>query len=221
MNYDIQRPIATKTEGQMSRDELYARVAKATRCQKKRAKKIISAAFDEMIGMMQDGWDILIPRFGAFRLITVEEHQAINPRTLETITVPRKKKVRFRASDPLKRAALEAPDEKIYLEDKIQRKTKRTQEEKECTEKEEENKINEEYVTEEEYINQEEYSLEDDNEEYLIEEEDEYLEEYNNQEEHNSKEHVTEKEHNQSNNKKTNSKVNNVEEDDADEWACI
>ena len=118
MNYEIQRPIAKKSEGQESRDELYSRVAKVARCQKKRAKLIISAAFDEMAGMVADGWDIAIPRFGRFVICTASERPGVNPMTGEKIIIPERKKIRFKPSSPLKRVVMSAPDEKVYLKDK-------------------------------------------------------------------------------------------------------
>lgn len=197
MNYEIQRPIAKKTEGAESRDELYSRVAKVARCQKKRAKLIISAAFDEMIEMMADGWDIGIPRFGRFVICTAPERPGVNPMTGEKIIIPERKKVRFKPSAPLKRAVMNAPEEKVYLKNKADprgRPKKQTIKEEEYSENEED--IVDEYDEDDDELNDAEYLEEDQSEENT---------ELNE-------------------NSQTTIKTDNAEEeeeDDADEWLCI
>lgn len=193
MNYEIQRPIAKKSEGQESRDELYSRVAKVARCQKKRAKLIISAAFDEMAGMVADGWDIAIPRFGRFVICTASERPGVNPMTGEKIIIPERKKIRFKPSSPLKRVVMSAPDEKVYLKDKEDPRG-RPRKQSVKTEDSEDEEVNlEEYDEDDDELNDAEYFEEDQLEEYI----------------------------DLNKNNTTDEEKNVEEEDDADEWLCI
>ncbi|MBD3246113.1 MAG: hypothetical protein GF333_03790 [Candidatus Omnitrophica bacterium] len=69
---------------------------------KKEAQAIVEKVFDSIKDSLGNKDDVTISGFGTFRVKTTKPRQGRNPKTGETIQIPAKQKVAFRASKDLK-----------------------------------------------------------------------------------------------------------------------
>jgi DNA-binding protein HU-beta len=69
---------------------------------KKEAQQIVDTILDSIKGSLRKREDVAISGFGTFRVKQTKARQGRNPKTGETIQIPAKKKIAFRASKELK-----------------------------------------------------------------------------------------------------------------------
>ncbi|MDD5194947.1 MAG: HU family DNA-binding protein [Candidatus Omnitrophica bacterium] len=85
----------------MNKAELVEVVAKNT-CTKKEAQTAVEAVLDAIRGSLKKQEPVAISGFGTFKVKQTKARQGRNPKTGETIQIPAKKKIAFRASKELK-----------------------------------------------------------------------------------------------------------------------
>ncbi len=69
---------------------------------KKQAQEIVDTILDSIKGSLKRADDVAISGFGTFKVKQTKARQGRNPKTGETIQIPAKKKVAFKASKDLK-----------------------------------------------------------------------------------------------------------------------
>jgi len=69
---------------------------------KKQAQEIVEAVWDSIKSSLKKKEDVAISGFGTFRVKQTKARMGRNPKTGESIQIPAKKKVAFRASKDLK-----------------------------------------------------------------------------------------------------------------------
>lgn len=72
------------------------------------AKRAVDAVFNAMTDALADGRTIELRGFGVFSTVDVQAQTRRNPGTGETVDVPAKRRVRFRAGRPLREAVCAA-----------------------------------------------------------------------------------------------------------------
>jgi len=77
-------------------------VVAAKTATKKQAAEIVDAIIDSMRGSLKKQEDVAISGFGTFKVKQTKARQGRNPKTGETIQIPAKRKVAFKASKDLK-----------------------------------------------------------------------------------------------------------------------
>jgi len=85
----------------MNKAELIEAVAKTT-CTKKEAQTAVESVFDAIKGSLKKKDPVAISGFGTFRVKETKARMGRNPKTGESIQIPAKKKVAFKASKELK-----------------------------------------------------------------------------------------------------------------------
>jgi nucleoid DNA-binding protein len=85
----------------MNKADLIEAVAKNT-CTKKEAQDAVEGVFDAIRASLKKQDPVAISGFGTFKVKQTKARQGRNPKTGETIQIPAKKKVAFRASKELK-----------------------------------------------------------------------------------------------------------------------
>lgn len=85
----------------MNKAQLVELVAQNT-CTKKEALTAVEAIWNGIKNSLKKKEDVTISGFGTFRVKTTKARTGRNPKTGETIQIPSKKKVAFRASKDLK-----------------------------------------------------------------------------------------------------------------------
>lgn len=85
----------------MNKAELIEAVAKTT-ATKKDAQTAVETVFESIRGSLKKKEDVAISGFGTFRVKQTKARMGRNPKTGETIKIPAKKKIAFRASKDLK-----------------------------------------------------------------------------------------------------------------------
>jgi DNA-binding protein HU-beta len=85
----------------MNKAQLVEAIAAKTST-KKQAQEIVEAVWDSIKGSLKQQEDVAISGFGTFKVKQTKARQGRNPKTGETIQIPAKKKVAFRASKELK-----------------------------------------------------------------------------------------------------------------------
>lgn len=81
----------------MNKTELIAKVAETTGLSKADAKKAVDGTLKVIVDAVKAEDKVTIVGFGSFDVAVRAEHQGINPATKETIMVPEKKVVKFKA----------------------------------------------------------------------------------------------------------------------------
>lgn len=81
----------------MNKTELVAKIAEGAGLSKVDAKKALEAALDAITAAVKAGDKVALVGFGTFSVSERGERQGINPATKETITIPAKKVVKFKA----------------------------------------------------------------------------------------------------------------------------
>ena len=85
----------------MNKAQLIEAVAQGTNT-KKEAQMAVEAVFGAIKGSLKKKDPVAISGFGTFKVKQTKARQGRNPKTGETIQIPAKKKVAFRASKELK-----------------------------------------------------------------------------------------------------------------------
>lgn len=89
----------------MNRDELVARVAEATRVEKKNIEQVLLAALEQIMQALRRNEEVALVGFGQFAVSTRRPRRGVNPRNpQEEIRIPAVKVVRFRPGKRLKEA---------------------------------------------------------------------------------------------------------------------
>lgn len=85
----------------MNKAQLIAKVAEKT-CTKKEAQMAVEALLEAIKDSLKNNEPVTIAGFGTFKVKERKARTARNPKTGETIQVPAKKTIAFRASKELK-----------------------------------------------------------------------------------------------------------------------
>ncbi len=85
----------------MNKAQLVEVIAQQTTT-KKEAQQLVDTMLDSIKGSLKKKEDVAISGFGTFKVKQTKARQGRNPKTGETIQIPAKKKVAFRASKELK-----------------------------------------------------------------------------------------------------------------------
>ena len=85
----------------MNKAQIVEVVAEKTET-KKQAAEIVDAIVDSMRNSLKKQEDVALSGFGTFKVKQTKARQGRNPKTGETIQIPAKRKVAFKASKDLK-----------------------------------------------------------------------------------------------------------------------
>lgn len=85
----------------MNKTELVAKIAEGAGLSKVDAKKALDATLEAITNAVKAGDKVALVGFGTFDVTERAERQGINPATKETITIPAKKLVKFKAGADL------------------------------------------------------------------------------------------------------------------------
>jgi len=85
----------------MNKTELVAKIAEGAGMSKVDAKKALDATLDAIKEEVKKGEKVALVGFGTFSVSKRDARQGINPATKETITIPAKKVVKFKAGSEL------------------------------------------------------------------------------------------------------------------------
>ena len=88
----------------MTKVDLIAKVALNADMTKKDAEKAVNALFAAMTDALKEGEKVAISGFGTFEVRERPEHQGLNPRTKETITIAASRTAAFKPGKGLKDA---------------------------------------------------------------------------------------------------------------------
>ena len=80
----------------MTKKELIDRIVKRTQCKKNTAKEIVQQFLDEIATELGKGNRLEFRDFGVFEVKERPARTAQNPKTLEKVHVPAKRKVKFK-----------------------------------------------------------------------------------------------------------------------------
>ncbi len=87
----------------VTKKEIVDRIADANKVNRAITKQIVQAFLDEISDSLIRGNRLEFRDFGVFEVRQRAEHKAQNPKTLQSITVPRRLRLRFKASSTLKK----------------------------------------------------------------------------------------------------------------------
>lgn len=85
----------------MNKTELIAKIAEGSGLSKVDAKKALEATLEAITTALKADDKVALIGFGTFSTSERPERQGINPATKETITIPAKKVVKFKAGSDL------------------------------------------------------------------------------------------------------------------------
>ena len=85
----------------MNKTELVAKIAEGAGLSKVDAKKALDATLEAITNAVKAGDKVALVGFGTFDVTERAERQGINPATKETITIPAKTVVKFKAGADL------------------------------------------------------------------------------------------------------------------------
>ncbi|MBP3373232.1 MAG: HU family DNA-binding protein [Bacteroidaceae bacterium] len=85
----------------MNKTELIAKIAEGSGLSKVDAKKALEATLEAITTALKADDKVALIGFGTFATSERPERQGINPATKETITIPAKKVVKFKAGSDL------------------------------------------------------------------------------------------------------------------------
>ena len=85
----------------MNKTELIHAIAEKANLTKVQAKAALEATIEAVEGTLKKGDKVALIGFGTFQVIKKDKRQGINPATKETITIPAKKVVKFKAGEGL------------------------------------------------------------------------------------------------------------------------
>ncbi len=87
----------------ITKKEIVDRIADANKVNRAIAKQIVQAFLDEISDSLVRGHRLEFRDFGVFDVRQRAEHKAQNPKTLQSVTVPRRLRLRFKVSSTLKK----------------------------------------------------------------------------------------------------------------------
>ena len=85
----------------MNKTELVQAIAEKANLTKVQAKAALDATIEAVEGALKKGDKVALIGFGTFQVVKKDKRQGINPATKETITIPAKKVVKFKAGAEL------------------------------------------------------------------------------------------------------------------------
>ncbi len=85
----------------MNKTELVAKIAEGAGLSKVDAKKALDATIEAITTAVKGGDKVALVGFGTFSVAERSARQGINPATKQTITIPAKKVVKFKAGADL------------------------------------------------------------------------------------------------------------------------
>jgi len=85
----------------MNKAQLVTKISEQTTT-KKQAQDIVDTVLDSIRDCLKNREDVALSGFGTFRVKQTKARMGRNPKTGETIQIPAKKKIAFRASKDLK-----------------------------------------------------------------------------------------------------------------------
>jgi len=85
-----------------TKKDLVDRIAESTGTQQSLVRKVVQQFFDEIIAELAKGNRLEFRDFGVFQAKTTPPRMAQNPKTLEKVHVPAKRRVVFRAGRAVK-----------------------------------------------------------------------------------------------------------------------
>lgn len=88
----------------MTKKELQKKVTEVSGVHKKDVEHVVNVVFDILTDALTEGEKVSIDKFGTFSIKTLPERKGINPKTLEAIVIPERKKVVFKAAKGLRDA---------------------------------------------------------------------------------------------------------------------
>ena len=88
----------------MNKQQLVARIVKDTRVSKSLATKMVAATLASITTSLKKGDPVTLVGFGTFKTTVRKARKGRNPLTGGTITIPRRKTIRFSAGKALKTA---------------------------------------------------------------------------------------------------------------------
>ncbi len=88
----------------MKKQDFVKAVAAAAGVSQDAASKVLSAMIETVTSELQNGGEVNITGFGAFKVSQRAARNGVNPRTKEKITIPARKSPVFRAGKTLKEA---------------------------------------------------------------------------------------------------------------------
>lgn len=88
----------------LTKSDLIAKVAAEVGISKTQAKVIVDAMLDILTENIANGVKVNLTGFGSFEVRESKARKGVNPRTLESISIPATKRVSFKAGSALKRA---------------------------------------------------------------------------------------------------------------------
>lgn len=98
----------------ITKKELVDRIAGRSKCKRNDVKEVIQAFLDEMIQELGSGNRLEFRDFGVFECKERASRVAQNPKTLERVTVPAKRTVKFKAGRLMKER-LDAPKPTVVV----------------------------------------------------------------------------------------------------------
>ncbi len=85
----------------MKKTELIEKVAKESALSKSAAEKVVASVFEAIAEAMKTGDKVTLLGFGTFSVSERAAREGRNPKSGETITIPAKKVVKFKAGSKL------------------------------------------------------------------------------------------------------------------------
>ena len=86
----------------ITKKDLVSSVAEKCGCQQSTARAAVQAFLDQTVEELSKGNRIELREFGVFETRTRDAHSARNPRTKETVQVPARASVKFKAGHTMK-----------------------------------------------------------------------------------------------------------------------
>ena len=86
----------------MNKSQFITHISEQNNCTKVEAEKTIDMFTSSVIGVLGDGEEVSLVGFGNFSVSDVKARPGRNPRTGETMKIPAKKVVKFKAGADLK-----------------------------------------------------------------------------------------------------------------------
>ena len=86
----------------VTKRDLVCEVARKCNCQQNTARDVVQSFLDQIVAELSGGKRIELRDFGVFETRARDGHKARNPRTKETVSVPARASVKFKAGRVMK-----------------------------------------------------------------------------------------------------------------------
>lgn len=87
----------------VSREDIAAKVADVTTLTKAQAEAAVKAVFAEIKAQVAGGHEVSVYGFGTFEAVATAGRQAHNPKTMEPVTVPAGRRIKFKVSSTFRK----------------------------------------------------------------------------------------------------------------------